>query len=165
MTRADYEAVRTINIAAFGGGHEATLIERLRDDGLVIASLVAVDDEAGIIGHILFSRLTIHMDDSVMSAVALAPAAVLPEHQRRGIGSSLIRDGLRACQSASERVVIVVGHPSYYPRFGFSATLVRRLQSPWSGAAFMALELEPGALAGITGQVKYPAAFFNQTVV
>jgi putative acetyltransferase len=85
--------------------------------------------------------------------------AVHPDHQRQGIGSNLVRRGLDILRSAGERVVVVVGHPEYYPRFGFLAEPAKRLDAPWSGEAWMALELIPGALEGVQGIVKYPAAF------
>jgi putative acetyltransferase len=85
--------------------------------------------------------------------------AVVPSHQRRGIGSMLVREGLRACAEAGHRVVIVVGHPDFYPRFGFSAKMAEQLSSPYPGPAFMAVELVPGALAGVEGEVRYPPPF------
>lgn len=94
-----------------------------------------------------------------MHALALAPVAVLPERQRQGIGSRLIREGLRACAEAGHRITVVLGHADYYPRFGFSAPLAEPLQAPFSGPSFMALELVPGALADVTGEVRYPPPF------
>ena len=119
-------------------------VDALRRDGLVIASLVA-DDNGVVVGHILFSRLFIHGDTSKILAVALAPMAVVPGRQRCGIGSMLIRGGLDTCRRLGERIVLVVGHPSYYPRFGFSHALTSNLRSPYDGEAFMALELRAGA--------------------
>ena len=81
------------------------------------------------------------------------------DHQRRGIGSALVRAGLDAVREAGYRAVIVLGHPEYYPRFGFSPELAEKLASAFSGNAFMALELVPGALRGTRGKVTYPAAF------
>ncbi len=86
--------------------------------------------------------------------------AVLPDHQRRGVGSRLVADGLLACRQAGHRIVLVLGHPEFYPRFGFSADLAQTLESPFgSGAAWMALELVPGAMAGVQGRVEYPPPF------
>jgi putative acetyltransferase len=90
----------------------------------------------------------------VIVAVALAPVAVLPRYQRQGIGRRLIRHGLDTLRGPGERVVIVVGHPEYYPRFGFSSALACSLESPFAPEAFMALELSPGALKGIRGRVR-----------
>jgi putative acetyltransferase len=128
-TCEDHEAIRRVNLEAFHRSAEEILVDRLRSDGLVVTSLVAVENDR-IVGHILFSRLPIHMGGSVIPAVALAPMAVIPSRQRQGVGSALVRNGLRACQMAGERIVIVLGHPDYYQRFAFSSELACRLQAP-----------------------------------
>lgn len=152
------EAIRALHRMAFGGMFEAMLVDRLRQDGLVIASLVALD--AGhVVGHILFSSLDVEVDGQPIAAVSLAPMAVAPPRQRQGIGSRLVRAGLTRLRQGSTQAVIVVGHTGYYPRFGFSAAVVRKLASPFAGDAFMGLELTPGALAGTRGTVRYPSAF------
>jgi putative acetyltransferase len=112
-----------------------------------------------IVGHILFSRMWINTSSGLLSAVALAPVAVLPGHQRKGIGSLLVQRGLELSRDRDEEIVIVVGHPDYYPRFGFSPAQARTLESPFPREAFMALELRPGVLDGIQGSVVYPPAF------
>ena len=156
-TSADDDAIRHINDAAFGGTDESRLIEDLRAAGLVAVELVAVDPLVD--GHILFSALDVTVGGKPVRALALAPMAVQPHRQRHGIGSALVRAGLqRACEGAWQAVV-VLGHQDYYPRFGFSAALARPLEAPFSGASFMALELEPGALQGGAGRVVYPPAF------
>ena len=155
---AELAGIRKINIAAFGGVEEADLVDKLREDGHALLSLVAELD-GGVVGHILFSRMWIKTPQALIDAVALAPVAVLPEHQRKGIGSLLIRRGLELLCERREKIVIVLGHPSYYPKFGFSTEPARRLESPFPRDAFMALELEPGALEGIEGPVVYPPAF------
>jgi len=155
---ADHAAIREVNRLAFGGGDEARLVAALRAGGYVRVSLVA--EEGGrVVGHILFGDLPIVTAVGTVEALALAPLAVLPSHQRRGIGSLLVREGLRACREAGHRIVVVLGHPEYYPRFGFSAGLAWRLKSPFSGPAFMAAELVPGALEGVGGEVRYPPPF------
>ena len=155
---ADIAAIREVNIAAFETAEEADLIEALRRDGVVLLSLVAEVDEQ-IVGHILFSRMSIESSSGSIAAVALAPMAVRPHYQRLGVGGRLITNGLERLRTMGERIVIVVGHPEYYPRFGFSAALARRLDSPFSVDAFMALELKRGALDNVTGRVRYPNAF------
>jgi putative acetyltransferase len=155
---ADRSAVRLVNEAAFGGREEADLVEALHTERVVLASLVAVADHR-IVGHILFSRMSIETATGLVPAVALAPMAVLPDYQRHAIGTRLAREGLDVLRGLGERIVIVVGHPAYYPRFGFSSETARSLEGPFSREAFMALELEPGALDGVSGRVRYPNAF------
>jgi len=151
-------AIARLNRAAFDGAFEAELVIRLHRDGLVVASLVALDD-ADLVGHILFSDLTVEVDGRPVKAVALAPMAVQAEQQRQGVGGRLIQEGCALVRQRGRGAVIVLGHPAYYPRFGFSAALAAKLRSPFTGEAFMALELEPGALAGRAGSVHYPPAF------
>ena len=156
--RADHDVIREVNDLAFGGSDESRLVERLRSDGLVIASLVAIEAER-VVGHILFSEISVKADDAAIRSAALAPMAVRPEWQRRGFGSSLIHRGLDICRTRGTELVIVLGHPDYYPRFGFSARTAKCLRAPFSGDAFMALELVPGVLDGVTATVRYPPAF------
>ncbi|MGH9720547.1 MAG: GNAT family N-acetyltransferase [Bryobacteraceae bacterium] len=157
-TPHDLEAIREINRLAFLGDAEARLVERLRSEGLALVSLVALDGGCAA-GHILFSRLRIDTANGELRAAALAPMAVRPELQRRGIGSHLVERGLALCRERGETIIIVVGHPGYYPRFGFSPGLARGLDCVYSGPAFMALELAPGALGDGRGTVRYPDAF------
>ncbi len=156
-TPGDYEAIREVNRRAFGGEDEAQLVDRLRAGGLSVASLAAIENKR-ILGHILFSDLPIETENGTIRAVALAPMAVLPEHRNQGIGSALVREGLEACRRGGIEAAIVLGHPNYYPRFGFSAKTAETLRAPFSGPAFMALELVPGALAN-GGTVRYLPAF------
>jgi putative acetyltransferase len=85
--------------------------------------------------------------------------AVIPQCQRRGIGSALVRRGLELCRERGKSIAVVLGHPGYYPRFGFAAELAKNLGGPYAGDAWMALELVPGALDGVKGTVQYPKAF------
>lgn len=154
----DFGDIDEVTGAAFGGTEEVNIIHRLRDAGLVIASLVAVR-EGRVIGHVLFSRLPVETDSGVLNAVALGPVAVAPDDQKRGIGGALVREGLERCRAGGERVVLVLGHPGYYPRFGFSAEVARRIDGPFRGDSWMGLELVAGALTGVRGVVRYPAAW------
>lgn len=155
----DRAAVRAVNVAAFPTSSEANLVDALREQAEPVVSLVADDNEA-IVGHILFSpvRLSRHPDLKVMG---LAPMAVAPEHQRKGIGSALVKAGLERCKQLGFVAVVVLGHPEYYPRFGFSPSRRFGIDSEYDVAeeVFMAMELQPAALAGKTGTVKYHAAF------
>jgi putative acetyltransferase len=155
----DFEAIRAVNQAAFETNTEADLVERLREQASPLISLVA-DDSGSIVGHILFSPAVLlgHPNVKVMG---LAPMAVLPPWQRRGIGSALVRTGLEACRELGFAVVIVVGHPKYYPRFGFQPASRFALACEYDvpDEVFMVLELEPGALSGKTGTIRYHPAF------
>jgi putative acetyltransferase len=156
----DRAAVREVNRLAFGRKEEERLVDALRAGGYARLSLVAEDEER-IVGHIMFSELPIVTQRGEIDALALAPMAVIPHRERQGIGSMLVREGLRACADRGHRIVIVLGHPGYYSRFGFSAKLAKRLAAPYSGDAFMALELLPGTLEDVAGEVKYPPPFQN----
>lgn len=155
---AERAAIRAVNEAAFGQRDEADLVEQLRAEGQALASIVA-EVEGRIVGHLLFSRAWIDGPNDTVPVVALAPMAVLPEHQQRGIGGRLIRHGLDLLRGQGEKIVIVVGHPDYYPSFGFSSKRAEMIESPFPKNAFMALELKTGALDGIAGKVRYPACF------
>jgi putative acetyltransferase len=150
--------VRSIHETAFGRRDEADLVEGLCAEGAVLLSLVA-EWEARVVGHILFSRMFIETAYGPVAAAALAPVAVLPEFQGRGMGGRLITGGLELLSGLGERIVIVLGHPEYYERFGFSCERAGSLESPFPPEAFMARELIPGALDGVRGRVRYPAAF------
>jgi putative acetyltransferase len=152
---ADHPAIRSVLDAAFGRGHEGDIVEHLRDDGDVMFELV--EEEAGeITGHVAFSRL---WADSINLYAALGPVAVRPDMQNKGSGDRLIRLGLETVKEFGAHAVVVLGHPTYYPRFGFTAAAAAQVSCPYSGLpAFMALELEPGALHGPV-TLAYPDAF------
>jgi putative acetyltransferase len=156
--QGDRAQIRYVNEAAFGRSDEADLIDALFAEDAVLLSLVA-ELNGQIVGLILFSRMTVESEDGPVAAVSLAPMAVLPEHQRQGVGGHLVRRGLAQLRDMGERIVIVLGHEHYYPRFGFSSLKARDLASPFPPEAFMALELFDGALAGVKGPVRYAAAF------
>ncbi len=155
---SEWLVIHSINEEAFGRPDEADLVDNLRKEGVILASLVA-ELEEGIVGHILFSRMYIETQNQSIPAAALAPIAVLPKHQRQGIGGQLIRHGLDLLRQRGEHIAIILGHPDYYPRFGFSCAKAESLESPFPPKSFMAMELVPGALNGLLGKVKYPAAF------
>lgn len=156
---ADQASIRGVHRQAFGSDVEAELVDRLREEGYTIVSLVAELD-GDVVGHILFSRLPIVTPTGSIEAASLAPMGVLPAHQRRGFGSQLVAAGLDACRERGYGIAVVLGHPAFYPRFGFSAELARALESRFgSSASWMALELRLGALTGVRGRVVYPPAF------
>lgn len=157
--KEDFEGVRRVNEGAFGQPAEADLVDALRSGGAVTVSLVA-EVKGLIVGHILFSPVTVQGADD-LKAVGLGPMAVLPEHQRRGIGSLLIRKGLEYCRKAGIQAVVVLGHPDYYPRFGFrcASTWSVRCEFEAPDEAFLAIELTPNALSGKAGMVRYHPAF------
>lgn len=154
----DIPAIRQINDVAFGGDGEGQLVDALRDGGYAPISLVA-QQQGQLIGHILYSPLAIASGDVSVPALALAPMAVLPDYQRQGVGTQLVEASLDMAREQGHEIVIVLGHPEYYPRFGFRAELARPLESPYAGEAFMALELVPGALDGVRGEVRYAPPF------
>jgi len=155
---ADDPSIAALNDAAFGGRYESKLVAELRQAGLAAIELVA-EEQSEVVGHILFSALSVVAGDRSARALALAPMSVRPLRQRSGIGSALVRRGLDVARDRTWQAVIVVGHADYYPRFGFSPALARRLRAPFSGASFMAIELQEGALGGNGWRVDYPAAF------
>jgi putative acetyltransferase len=141
---------------AFGSGDgEARLIAALRADGDVIVELAAFEGDE-VVGHILFSRVT--ADPPNTKVAALAPMCAKISHQKRGIGSVLVRAGLERCRARGIEAIIVLGDNDYYGRFGFSAALASNVACDYAGPHFQALEFEPGALRGIK-RVSYAPAF------
>ena len=161
-TAEDLTAIYRLNSLAFGGESEARLVDELRKSPSYSEelSLVAVAD-GKVIGHILFSLISIETQTGAVPALALAPMAVHPDWQRQGVGSELVRQGLARARNLGHKIVIVVGHPEYYPRFGFSSAREKHIEAPFPvpDEAFLVAELAEGALNGVTGIVKYPPAF------
>lgn len=164
-TPEDIEAIHYVNEQAFGGKQEADIVDALRNRGAVTLSLVAVRGNK-IVGHILFSPVTIESESSNFTAVALAPMAVLPEFQGKGIGSRLVNDGLEECRTLGHEIVVVLGHPDYYPRFGFVPARPRGIECEFEAPeeAWMIMELREGALAGRRGTVKFQPEFHGGRV-
>lgn len=157
---ADDAAIRHVHTLAFGQPNEADLVDNLRRHQALTLSLIAVQDHR-IVGHIAFSPVRIASDTVMHDALGLAPLGVLPTHQRQGIGSQLVESGLQACRDIGCSIVVVLGHPHYYPRFGFTPAnpygIVWEHDAP--EAAFMVRELQDGALAYTRGVVKYRPEF------
>jgi putative acetyltransferase len=156
----DAAGVRRVNELAFGAPAEADLVEALRARGVVTLSLVAVAD-GEVVGHILFTPVRDETGADRPGAVGLAPMAVVPERQRQGIGSALVERGLRELTAAGHEFVIVLGHPTYYPRFGFAPAAHFDMQCEFDAPeeAFLALELREGALADWHGVARYQPEF------
>ncbi|MDJ0752389.1 MAG: N-acetyltransferase [Ardenticatenaceae bacterium] len=159
--RDDQPAVFHVNKTAFGRADEAWLVDKLRErPGIEFISLVA-ELNREIIGHILFTPVTVQDGPITWEAIALGPMAILPPYQNQGFGSELIRAGLEACLTAGHTVVFVLGHSNYYPRFGFVKAQSKGLRWEQNAPpeAFMVAELQPGALDGRQGIVSYLPEF------
>lgn len=150
----DAANVRALLDAAFGGDTESSVVERLRADGDLVLSLVA-ENAHGIAGYAGFPRLVLRLDERNVPVVGLAPVGVSPPLQRNGIGGALIRNGLARLRDRAERLVFVLGDPTYYRRFGF--TVMDGFVSRYAGPYFQALMLAPDAPKA--GRVSYPGAF------
>lgn len=156
----DVAAVRRVNEAAFDQPGEADLVDRLRERVPSYLALVAVLD-GEVVGHIAFTPVTLDPARPRLDVRGLAPMAVLPRYQRAGIGTALVHAGLDACRRDGADGVVVLGHPDYYPRFGFGPAVVFGLASEYEvpPEAFMVQALKPGALDGVEGIVRYHAVF------
>lgn len=163
-TSADYDAIDRIHTRAFATPAEARLVRALRSTDAYIPalSIVAVQQNQ-VVGHVLFTRISIQDTARHTPALALAPVAVLPEHQRSGTGSALIRCGFIEAQRLGHRLVILLGHATYYPRFGFEPALPHGIVAPFPvrSESWMVHALVPGALDGVRGTVQYAAPFYE----
>ena len=166
-TPKDTADIRRVNKRAFSQPNEADLVDALRRRGAVALSLVAIKDSR-IVGHILFSPVTIEPGTieslgSSFTAIALGPMAVLPEYQNQGIGSQLVETGLKMCRKAGHQVVIVLGHPNYYPRFGFVPAKSLGIRCPFDvpNEVFMVKKLVENFTGTPNGLVKYQPEFME----
>ncbi len=159
-TPEDIEAIGCVNEQAFGKQQEKELVDKLRRHGKLIVSLVAVK-EREVVGHIAFSPVAVESEKDSFPAITLAPLAVLPDCQKQGIGTMLMDAGLDYCRKLGHEVVFLVGHPQYYPRFGFIKAGEKGIKCEFEAPpeAFMLLELQPGALAGRKGMVRFQPEF------
>ncbi|MGH8729188.1 MAG: GNAT family N-acetyltransferase [Burkholderiales bacterium] len=153
----DSDDVCSVHRAAFSTETEALLVNQLQARGKSVVSLVA-ECGSDIVGHILFSPVTI--DEKPVNGVGLAPIAVLPEMQNRGIGGRLIAAGLAACQRTGIGFVVVLGDPGFYERFGFTPASGRGLRNEYGAESeFAAIELSPQSIPSKGGLVKYAPEF------
>jgi putative acetyltransferase len=153
---ADVPGIRKLLESAFGGSAEANLVENLRAARDLAWAQVAQDPTGAILGYVAFPRLALVTTDGGIRVLGLAPLAVAPAHQRRGIGSALVWAGLNAALK-DEDLVFVLGDPGYYGRFGFDVGLGAAYASPYAGPHFMALRFSDDAPR--SGTVIYPRAF------
>ena len=159
--RGDEAQIYEVNLQAFGRKEESEIVNVLRDSCPESVSLVAELDQR-IIGHALFTPAIIEDGERRVVGASLGPLAVLPEYQKTGIGSALVRAGLEAMRSAGEPFVVLVGHPTYYPRFGFERASNHGLVCEYSEApddAFMIIVLDCQRMQGVKGTVRFPAEF------
>jgi putative acetyltransferase len=159
---ADYSTIREINNAAFGRKGEGRLVDKLRMTSRFNAHLSLLAEADGrVVGHVLFYQVDMETELGVKGMLSLAPIAVLPSFQKRGVGSTLIREGLDRALKLGYDAVIVMGHAGYYPRFGFRPASAWGIRPNFKvpDEAFMALELVEGALQNCEGAFRYPKEF------
>jgi putative acetyltransferase len=158
----DAAGVRVVNESAFGQSTEADIVDALRAACSADSLSLVAEDDGDVVGHVLFTPATVDDGARRVAGMGLAPLAVLPDRQRRGVGSALVRRGLELLRERGCPFVIVLGHPEYYPRFGFEPASARGLASQWEGVpdeAFMVLVLDEAAMDGVTGIARYRAEF------
>jgi putative acetyltransferase len=153
----DLEAVRQVNALAFGQELEGRIVDALRSNDAVLLSLVATID-GQVVGHILYSPITV---GETFKGAALGPMSVLPDNQRQGIGSMLVEAGSRHLKDAGCPFIIVLGHPEYYPRFGFKPASAYGVKCQWDvpDNVFMVLALDPAKTRQIAGLATYRPEF------
>jgi putative acetyltransferase len=156
---ADAEAISTLLGAAFGQDAEARLVHELRACGAFLHERVAVGPDGRVVGYVAFSRVTGAGPAHRLTIACLAPVAVTPDLQRSGIGSALVRDGLETLRGEGVDLVLVLGPPAYYPRFGFDSELARKVSAPYAGAAFQARALTEAARAALPIEVSFATPF------
>lgn len=160
----DIPVISEIHRVAFGGETEPNLVEAIREsDGFIPELSIVAKVDGDVVGHILFSPITIETKADSVPVLSLAPMGVLPDHQNQGIGSELVKTGLAECQKLGHYIVIVIGYPKYYTRFGFVPASKKGLKVSFDvpDEAFMVFEGITGALEGVSGTVIYPP-FFNE---
>lgn len=158
----DFQAIYEVNRQVFQGEAEAKLVNNLRKTKGFISQLSLVAEKDGrVVGHILFSVIHINTSADKIPVLALAPMAVLPQYQNNGIGTQLVKEGLKRCKDLGHKAIVVVGHKNYYPRFGFTPAKEKGLRLPFDAPdeAFMICEVEPKFLDRATGVIEYPPEF------
>ena len=158
---SDIEAVHEVEALAFARANEARLVDSLRASGKATLSLVA-EDGGRIVGHILFSPMAV--EPAVIEAVALGPLAVRPDEQRKGIGGRLIKAGIAECRRRGWDAIFLLGHPQYYPRFGFQCAAGMRVSAePGVNLAhFFYMEMWEGAVGSTPLMLRFAPEFWQQ---
>ncbi|WP_254639538.1 GNAT family N-acetyltransferase [Cohnella sp. GbtcB17] len=171
-TNGDIEAVRQVHLAAFGGREdESRLADRIRESaGFVPELSLVAEADGGVVGHMLISKAELVDGQDATDTLVLAPIGVLPDAQGRGVGGALIREGIRRAEQLGYKLIFLIGHPSYYPKFGFKPAVDSGLvlmQFDVPDDVFMVRELAEGELARLAatrkekyGELKYPQTFF-----
>ena len=159
---SDIDGIWQVNAEAFESRSEADLVNELRNSGCTFISLVAETDNK-VVGHILFTPVELAGDKNPVKIMGLAPMAVLSDYQSKGIGAQLVKSGLDLCRSLGYDAIVVLGHPGYYPKFGFKPSAGYGIRSEYDVPedVFMVLELSQGSLKGHRGAIKYHDAFKN----
>lgn len=157
----DEDAVRDLITAAFGQEAEARLVHTLRHCGALTLEEVAVSEDGRIVGHVAYSRVTpANVGRSQeLSIACLSPVSVQPDLQRHGIGTVLITKTLEKLKALDEDLVLVLGPPAYFPRFGFDPELAKQVQGPYAGAAFMAMALTQAGRDDLPVEVAFATPF------
>ena len=155
---SDRGEIRGVHLLAFPSPAEADLVEQLVQHGDSVISIVAVEN-GRIVGHVLLSRMDVESDGAALNAVGLAPVAVIPEWQRRGIGSALIEAAIAGARRSGVEMIFVLGDTGFYGRFGFAAETARPFASPYAGAHFQALAIGRALQPTLTGTARYAPAF------
>jgi putative acetyltransferase len=160
----DYTEIRRLNEQAFDQPLEARLVDLLRTNNAILLSLVAIADRQ-IVGHILFSPVQLESGESVLEGAGLGPMSVLPDFQRMGIGSRLIEEGIRGIRQMGFPFIVVLGHPNYYPRFGFDPASRYGVTCQWEvpDGVFMVMPFDPARFEGCGGLVRYRDEFSTVT--
>ena len=160
----DIKIIHDLNKRAFGQTQEADLVDRLRQTCDDLLSLVALIENE-VVGHILFTPVVVEGEQEVLQGMALAPMAVLPEYQRQGIGSELVRNGIEKLNKRQCPFIIVLGHAEYYPRFGFEPASRYGIRSEWEvpDEAFMILFLGEFEMQGSVTLARYRPEFAEST--
>ncbi|KZL15655.1 GNAT family N-acetyltransferase [Pseudovibrio ascidiaceicola] len=157
--KKDEPAILSLLVKAFGQSNEGRLVERLRACGALVLERIATDDDGKLLGHLAFSRVTGTGEGHRLKISCLAPVCVDPASQNKGVGTKLIQEALDDLQGLGEDLVLVLGSPDYYSRFGFDSELAKKVQGPYAGPIFMALPFTQAGREDLPVEVTYATPF------